>query len=54
MFSMARPTRIRRSPPVKQLNSKEHATAKLAIVEKEKRREFQALLAYFDRETPRH
>ena len=41
-------------PPVKQLNPSGNETAKLAIAEKEKRRDFQALLAYFDRETPRH
>ena len=41
-------------PPVKQLNSSEHETAKLAIEQKEKLKEFQALLAYFDRRTVRH
>jgi hypothetical protein len=41
-------------PPVKQLNSSEHEIAKLAIEQKEKQKEFQALLAYFDRRTVRH
>src|ERR1700722_921924 len=41
-------------PPVKQLSANEHETARLAIAEKEKRRDYQALLAYFDREIPRH
>jgi hypothetical protein len=41
-------------PPVKQLNSSEHETAKLAIEQKEKQKEFQALLAYFDRRIVRH
>jgi hypothetical protein len=41
-------------PPIKQLNSSEHETAKLAIEQKEKQKEFQALLAYFDRRIVRH
>jgi hypothetical protein len=41
-------------PPVRRLNSNEHATAKLAIERKEKQKDFQALLAYFDRRTVRH
>jgi hypothetical protein len=53
-FAIARPPRPRSSPPVKQLNPKEHETARLAIAEKEKRPDYRALLAYFDRETPRH
>ncbi len=53
-FAIARPPHPKSSPPVKQLNSNEHETARLAIAEKEKRRDYQALLAYFDREIPRH
>jgi hypothetical protein len=53
-FSIARPRRPQSSPPVKQLNPNEHETVKLAIAEKEKSRDFQALLAYFDRHTARH
>jgi hypothetical protein len=53
-FAIVRPPLPRSSPRVRQLNRNEHDTARLAISEKEKRREFQALLAYFDRETPRH
>ena len=41
-------------PPIKQLNSSEHETAKLAIEKKEKQKEFQALLAYFDQRAARH
>jgi len=53
-FAISRPPHPKSSPPVKQLNSNEHETARLAIAEKEKRRDYQALLAYFDREIPRH
>jgi hypothetical protein len=53
-FSIARPPRPQSSPPVKQLNPNEHETAKLAIAEKEKNRDFQALIAYFDRHAARH
>src|SRR6202035_1632088 len=53
-FSIARPRRPQSSPPVKRLNPNEHETVKLAIAEKEKSRDFQALLAYFDRHTARH
>jgi hypothetical protein len=41
-------------PPIKQLNSSEDETAKLAIEKKEKQKEFQALLAYFDQRAARH
>jgi hypothetical protein len=52
-FAIARPPHWH-PPPVRRLNSNEHETAKLAIEEKEKQREFQALLVYFDRRTVRH
>jgi hypothetical protein len=41
-------------PPVRQLDPSAHETAKFAIEQKEKQKEFQGLLAYFDRRTARH
>jgi len=52
-FAIVRPPHFH-PPPVKILNSNEHETARLAIKEKEKQKEFQALLAYFDRRMARH
>ncbi len=50
-FAIARPPH---PPPVRRLNPSERETAKLVIEQKEKQKEFQALLAYFDRRTARH
>jgi hypothetical protein len=50
-FAIARPPH---PPPVRRLNPSEHETAKFVIEQKEKQKEFQALLAYFDRRRARH
>jgi hypothetical protein len=50
-FAIVRPPH---PPAVRRLNPSEHVTAKFVIERKEKQRDFQALLAYFDRRTARH